>query len=85
MVDDFPNMFMLMGPILSVAEASVQAVAEWNAFVHMKGEGLLVNEADSWMTGINMKVEGRQTRTIVRYSGTAPEYRAKCNEVAAGG
>ena len=70
---------------LAVAEASAEAVADWNAFVHMKGEGLLVNEVDSWMTGINMNVEGKQTRTIVRYSGTAPEYRAKCNEVAADG
>ena len=42
---------------------------------------LLANEIDSWMTGVNMNVEGKQTRTIVRYSGTAPEYRAKCDEV----
>jgi hypothetical protein len=32
-----------------------------------------------------MNVEGKQTRTIVRYSGSAPEYRARCDEVAAGG
>ncbi|MGI9411332.1 MAG: cyclohexanone monooxygenase, partial [Hyphomicrobiaceae bacterium] len=52
---------------------------------HEKAEGLLTNEIDSWMTGVNMNVEGKQTRTIVRYSGTAPEYRAKCDDVAAGG
>jgi cation diffusion facilitator CzcD-associated flavoprotein CzcO len=66
-------------------EAGRQAVAEWNVFVHEKAEGLLSNEIDSWMTGVNMNVEGKQTRTVVRYSGTAPEYRAKCDEVAAGG
>ena len=113
MVDDFPNMFMIMGPHaalgnnprsieynvewirdlighvtdegLTRAEARPDSVAEWNAFVHEKAVGLLSNEIDSWMTGINMNVEGKQTRTIVRYSGTAPEYRAFCDEVAAAG
>ncbi len=66
-------------------EARPEAVGEWHAFVHEKAEGLLVNEIDSWMTGINMNVDGKQTRTVVRYSGTAPEYRAKCDDVAAGG
>ena len=70
---------------LTLAEARSESVAEWNDFVHEKAEGLLSNEIDSWMTGINMNVEGKQTRTIVRYSGTAPEYRAICDEVAASG
>ena len=70
---------------LTHTEAVPEAVAEWNDFVHEKAEGLLSNEIDSWMTGINMNVEGKQTRTIVRYSGSAPEYREKCDEVAAGG
>ena len=70
---------------LTHTEAVPKAVAEWNDFVHVKAEGLLSNEIDSWMTGINMNVEGKQTRTIVRYSGSAPEYRARCDEVAAGG
>jgi hypothetical protein len=37
------------------------------------------------MTGINQNVEGKQTRIIARYSGTAPEYRGWCDRVAAGG
>jgi len=67
------------------AEARREAVAEWNSVVREKAEGLLTNEIDSWMTGINLNVEGKQVRTIVRYSGTAPEYRARCAEVADGG
>ena len=70
---------------LPFAEAVPGAVEEWNALVHEKAKGLLTNEIDSWMTGINLNVEGKQTRTIVRYSGTAPDYRAKCDEVAATG
>ena len=111
MVDEFPNMFMVMGPHAALgnnprsiefnvdwvsdlighsvrsgfteAEARKDSVKQWNEFVRQKAEGLLSNEIDSWMTGVNMNVEGKQTRTLVRYSGTAPEYRAWCSRVAA--
>lgn len=68
-----------------VAEPKPEAVATWTEFVRKKGEGLLSNEVDSWMTGVNLNVEGKQVRSIARYSGTAPEYRAWCDEVAAKG
>jgi len=75
----------MIGRGLTRAEARPESVAEWNAFVHEKAEGLLSNEIDSWMTGVNMNVKGKQTRTVVRYSGTAPDYRAKCDAVMANG
>ena len=37
----------------------------------------------SVFTGINTNVDGKQTRRIARYSGSAPAYRARCDEVAA--
>ena len=46
------------------------------------GVGLLSNEVNSWMTGINSNVEGKQTRIIARYSGSAPAYRERCDKVA---
>ena len=49
------------------------------------GAGLLSNEVNSWMTGINTNVAGKQTRIIARYSGSAPDYRARCDAVAADG
>jgi hypothetical protein len=67
------------------ADARPEAVDEWTAFVKRKGAGLLANEVDSWMTGVNQNVEGKQVRTLVRYSGTAPEYREWADRVAAGG
>jgi hypothetical protein len=73
------------GPGPGRCGSAPESVAEWLAVVEAKADGLLANEIDSWMTGVNMNVEGKQTRTVVRYSGTAPEYRAKCDEVAAGG
>jgi hypothetical protein len=70
---------------LRVADARRDAVAEWTAFVKKKGAGLLANEVDSWMTGINQNVEGKNVRIVARYSGTAPEYRVWCDRVASGG
>ena len=37
------------------------------------------------MTGVNMNVEGKQTRILARYSGSAPDYRARCDHIAAKG
>src|SRR5476649_2305735 len=113
MVEDFPNMMMLMGPHtalgniprsieynvewvtgvityardhqLSRLEATEAGVKSWTDHVRKLGEGLLSNEVDSWMTGINRNVEGKQTRIVARYSGSAPAYRARCDEVAANG
>ena len=62
-----------------------RGVAAWTDHVKALGEGLLSNEVNSWMTGINTNVEGKQTRIIARYSGSAPAYRARCDAVAAKG
>ncbi|MET3844568.1 cation diffusion facilitator CzcD-associated flavoprotein CzcO [Bradyrhizobium sp. OAE829] len=68
---------------LTRLEATTAGVQSWTDHVKALGVGLLSNEIDSWMTGINSNVEGKQTRIIARYSGSAPAYRARCDEVAA--
>jgi cation diffusion facilitator CzcD-associated flavoprotein CzcO len=70
---------------LTRLEATPAGVKSWTDHVKALGEGLLSNEVDSWMTGINSNVEGKQTRIVARYSGSAPAYRARCDEVAAKG
>jgi cation diffusion facilitator CzcD-associated flavoprotein CzcO len=70
---------------LSRVEATAAGVASWTDHVKTLGVGLLSNEVNSWMTGINSNVEGKQTRIVARYSGSAPAYRARCDEVAANG
>src|SRR5271165_750491 len=62
--------------------ATPEGVAGWTEHVKSLGVGLLSNEIDSWMTGINTNVEGKQVRIIARYSGSAPAYRARCDVVA---
>jgi cation diffusion facilitator CzcD-associated flavoprotein CzcO len=66
-------------------EATVEGVASWTDHVKALGVGLLSNEVDSWMTGINRNVDGKNVRIVARYSGSAPAYRARCDEVAANG
>jgi cation diffusion facilitator CzcD-associated flavoprotein CzcO len=68
---------------LTRLEATPAGVASWTDHVKALGVGLLSNEIDSWMTGINSNVEGKQTRIIARYSGSAPAFRERCDEVAA--
>jgi cation diffusion facilitator CzcD-associated flavoprotein CzcO len=70
---------------LTRLEATPEGVKSWTDHVKALGEGLLSNEVNSWMTGINSNVEGKQTRIVARYSGSAPAYRARCDAVAAKG
>jgi cation diffusion facilitator CzcD-associated flavoprotein CzcO len=68
---------------LTRIEATAAGVADWTDHVRSLGEGLLSNEIDSWMTGINRNIEGKNTRIVARYSGSAPAYRARCDQVVA--
>jgi cation diffusion facilitator CzcD-associated flavoprotein CzcO len=70
---------------LTRVEARPEGVKSWTDHVVALGEGLLSNEVDSWMTGINRNVDGKQVRTVARYSGSAPAYRARCDAVSADG
>ena len=70
---------------LTRAEATAEAVESWYKHVAEQGEGLLTNQVDSWMTGINSNLDGRHKRILARYSGTQYTYRKRCNEVAENG
>ncbi|MBN8871755.1 MAG: NAD(P)/FAD-dependent oxidoreductase [Rhodospirillales bacterium] len=70
---------------LTRLEATKDGVTAWTDHVKSLAEGLLTFEVDSWMTGVNRNVAGKQVRTVARYAGSAPDYRAKCDDVAAKG
>jgi len=70
---------------LTHVAATAAGVESWTDHVKSLGVGLLSNEVNSWMTGINTNIEGKNTRIIARYSGSAPAYRARCDQVAADG
>jgi cation diffusion facilitator CzcD-associated flavoprotein CzcO len=70
---------------LTRIEATAAGAVAWTDHVIASSEGLLFAEVDSWMTGINRNVEGKQVRRIMRYSGGHPKFRERCDGVAANG
>jgi cation diffusion facilitator CzcD-associated flavoprotein CzcO len=70
---------------LTRIEATAAGAVAWTDHVIASSEGLLFTEVDSWMTGINRNVEGKQVRRIMRYSGGHPKFRERCDGVAANG
>ena len=70
---------------LTRVEATAAGVKEWTDYVQALGQGQLMNEIGSWMTGVNGNVEGKQVPRIMRYSGGHPAYREHCDAIAAGG
>lgn len=69
----------------SRVDATPEAAKTWTDHVIETNDGLLFNDVDSWMTGVNKNVEGRQVRRVMRYSGGHPAFRRRCEEVAQGG
>ena len=70
---------------LTRVDATPEATKTWTDHVFETNEGLLFTEVDSWMTGINRNVEGKQVRRVMRYSGGHPAFRQHCDAEAAGG
>ncbi|KAF9889913.1 hypothetical protein FE257_006785 [Aspergillus nanangensis] len=67
---------------ITCAEPTSEGVVKWTEHVHQCAEGLLANEVDSWMTGVNKNLAHKQKRIIARYQGPAPGYRKRAQDVA---
>ena len=61
-------------------EPTEEAVDAWTEHVVECSQGQLANEIDSWMTGVNKNISGKQQRSVARYSGSAVEFRRRCEE-----
>ena len=71
---------------LTRVETTNEAVKSWGRHIKEKSKGLLSNQVDSWTTGINSNIEGKQTRILgLRYNGSVQSYRSRCDAVAASG
>ena len=67
----------------SYVEPEEEAVAAWTEHVVECSKGSLINEVDSWMTGVNKNVKGKTKRNVARYAGSAVEFRRLCEECRA--
>ena len=68
---------------LNRIESTAEAEEEWTGHVHLMAQRMLFSKTNSWFTGINSNIEGRDQRSVLLYAGGAPGYRDKCDEVAA--
>ncbi|KAF3044879.1 hypothetical protein E8E11_008058 [Didymella keratinophila] len=68
-------------------EPTQEAVDAWTDHVYECSKGGLINEVDSWMTGVNKNIKGKTQRSDhpARYTGSAIEYRRRCEECKAYG
>lgn len=64
-------------------EPTEEAVDEWTHHAYDCSKGALINEVDSWMTGVNSNVKGKNVRTVARYSGSAIAFRKRCEDCRA--
>lgn len=68
---------------ITCMEATEDGTEKWTQHVHECGKGLLSQEVDSWMTGVNKNLAHKQKRTVFRYNGPGYGYRARCDDVKA--
>ena len=66
-------------------EPTEDAAEQWDQHVNDCGKGSLMNDVDSWMTGVNKNVKGKTVRSVARYTGSAVEYRKRCKNIKANG
>ncbi|KAK5655058.1 hypothetical protein OQA88_5957 [Cercophora sp. LCS_1] len=51
---------------ITFVEPTQEKMDDWYDHVERLGEGLLANEVDSWMTGVNKNVKSKQKRSLTR-------------------
>ncbi|MEM7252288.1 MAG: NAD(P)/FAD-dependent oxidoreductase [Pseudomonadota bacterium] len=61
---------------------TIQNEDDWGEHVKDMYELLLLSKVDSWFTGYNPNVEGRDRMRLVAYNGGAPRYRKELERVA---
>ena len=64
---------------------TIAAEDAWTEHVFELAERMLFTKVNSWFMGINSNVPGKTKRTFLLYSGGAPSYRERCDEIAAKG
>ena len=66
-------------------ETRPEHVDDWTQTVINAAEPLLSSKVDSWQTGVNRNVEGRQVRRVLGYNGNGAHFRRTTDGVAKGG
>ncbi len=67
---------------ISRVEPTEEAMDAWGEHVVTSGDRMLFTKVNSWFTGINTNLEGRQERRFLLYAAGLPTYREKADEIA---
>ena len=67
---------------ISRVEPTEEAMDAWGEHVVTSGDRMLFTKVNSWFTGINTNLEGRQQRRFLLYAAGLPTYREKADEIA---
>ena len=70
---------------LTTVEAEAKAQSDWVAHTLEMTTVSLMGSVDSWFTGVNKNIPGREKRQSLVYAGGALLYKKTCDEVAAQG
>lgn len=65
---------------ITYVEPTDEAVEKWTEHVLASAQGSMINDIDSWMTGVNKNVKGKNVRSVARYTGTVQEFKRWCRE-----
>lgn len=68
---------------LETIEASEEAQEKWTETCRDSMKESLLGKVDSWFTGVNTNISGRQKISVLLYAKGNPEFRALSNEIAA--
>jgi cation diffusion facilitator CzcD-associated flavoprotein CzcO len=70
---------------LTRVETTPQAEQQWCRHVKDMYDVVLLGKVQSWFTGFNSNIDGRDKMRLVAYNGGAPRYRKTLTEVVEGG
>jgi cyclohexanone monooxygenase len=62
-------------------EPETKAAEEWTTYCGKLMGKLLLGQNNSWFTGINKNIEGRDKREVLLFVGGNPRFREYCDEV----
>lgn len=62
-------------------ESPVSVQDNWTETCNDLMHATLIGSTDSWFTGVNPNIEGRDKRSALFYAGPNPEYRRICDEI----
>lgn len=62
-------------------EPEVEAAESFTAYAHKLQNKLLLGQTNSWFTGVNQNLEGRDKREVLLFVGGNPRYQKYCEDV----